>query len=82
VLAVSVLALQSRLLPRWLAWFGLFVAAASLVSVVGVGAGYTPFLVAFFVGLFGFPLWLLAVAIVLGFHALRQASDASVPSTA
>jgi hypothetical protein len=71
VLAVSVLALQSRLLPRWLAWFGLVVAAASLVSVVGVGTGAVPFLVAFFVGLFGFPLWLLAVAVVLGVRAVR-----------
>jgi hypothetical protein len=71
VLAVSAYALRTRFLPRWLAWFGLFVATASLVSIIGIGTAITPFLVAFFFGLFGFPLWLVALAAVLGARTLR-----------
>jgi hypothetical protein len=82
VLGVSLLALRSRLLPRWLAWFGLVIAAASLASIVGVGTGLTPFLVAFFVGLFGFPLWLLGVAVVLGVRALRPGRGATPTAAA
>jgi hypothetical protein len=72
VLAVSLLASRARSLPRWLVWLGLVVAAANLVGVLGAGSGFVPFLVAFFVGLFGFVLWMLSVAVVLLVHALRS----------
>jgi hypothetical protein len=75
LLAVSLLALQHRFLPRWLAWFGLVLAVACLVSVVGAGSGLTPLLVPFFVALFGFPVWLLAVGVVLGARSVRRTPE-------
>ncbi|WP_193312972.1 DUF4386 family protein [Georgenia subflava] len=60
VLAVSVLALRTRLLPRWLGYVGLVVAAASLVSVA---------VPAF--GLFAFGLWLPVLSVVLLVRAAR-----------
>jgi hypothetical protein len=63
LLAVSLLALQTRMLPRWLAWFGLVVAAASLVAVLAVAVPSAALAVVWFVGLFGFLLWTLVLGV-------------------
>jgi hypothetical protein len=51
VLATSLLGLRAKVVPRWLAWLGLLVAATMLVSFI-----FLPFLI--FLG------WLLVVSIV------------------
>ena len=61
--AFSLAARRGQLLPTWLVWVGLAIVAAGSVGMVGilaeVGALY-PF---WFVGLFGYFLWILAVSV-------------------
>jgi hypothetical protein len=52
VLAASLIAFRSSILPRWLGWFGLVVAAACVVGFLGVPMAL-------------FLIWIVAVAIVL-----------------
>ena len=71
LVAVSLLALQVRLLPRWTGWFGLFVGAASLAALPVLAWPEGPIAVAWFVGLFGFLLWAAAVAVICGVRVIR-----------
>ena len=72
LLAVSLLALQTRMLPRWLGWFGLVVAAASLLAVLSTGFPNAVFTTAWFVGLFGFLLWVMTVGITCAVMGARR----------
>lgn len=74
ILAVSLLAFRTRFLPRWLATFGYFVAAASLICVIGPAWWVPPFGVAALIGLFGFGLWALLVSLVILARAARRPS--------
>jgi hypothetical protein len=65
ILAVSLLAFRTRFLPRWLAAFGLFVAAASLICLVGPAWWIAPFGIAALIGLFGFAIWVALVSVFL-----------------
>jgi hypothetical protein len=60
---VAIPALLGRLLPRALTWFGLFIAAAGVLSALGLIAPGLQFL--FPVVRFGGLLWLLVTAIML-----------------
>jgi Domain of unknown function (DUF4386) len=71
ILAISLLTLQTRFLPRWIAWFGLLIAAASLLCVVGAAWWITPFGIAAMIGLFGFPVWLMLVGATLTIRGSR-----------
>jgi hypothetical protein len=70
ILAVSLLAVRTHLLPRWIAWFGFIIAGASLVCVLGPAWWIPPFGVAALIGLFGFIIWL---ALVSGTLVIRGA---------
>lgn len=72
VLAVSMLLIRTRLVPRWVGHLGLVVAAASLVSVLGMGWDVVALSIAWFVGLFGFVLWLLCLALSALVRGLRR----------
>jgi hypothetical protein len=71
VAGVSLAALRTRFLPRWLGYAGLVVAAASLLGILGIALFFLPGIVAWFAGLFGFVLWTAAVTGTLGLRALR-----------
>jgi hypothetical protein len=78
LLAVSLVVLRTRMLPRWTGWFGLVVAAASLLAVVAMPAPSAVGSVTWFVGLFGFVLWLLVVGVTSLVQALRRPRQARV----
>jgi hypothetical protein len=70
MLAVSLVALRTRFLPRWLGWFG------AVLGAMAIGGAFTftdnPVTGAlFYAGLFGFALWPLPVGIVLTVKAIR-----------
>jgi hypothetical protein len=70
ILAVSLLALPTRFLPRWLAIYGMATAAAALLGIFA--AWVTPALGAsLLIGLFAFYLWLLLLSVVLLVPAFR-----------
>lgn len=68
--AVGLLAVRTRFLPRWTAYFGLFVAAASLLAMIGPAWWVAPFGIAALIGLFGFVVWFLLAGAVLVVRAL------------
>jgi hypothetical protein len=72
LLAVSAAALGGRLLPRWIAWFGVVIAAASLVCVIGPAWWIAPFGIASMIGLFGFLVWTALAAVTLTVRGLRS----------
>ena len=73
ILAVSLLAIPTRFLPRWLAIYGIATAAAALIGILAAWA--TPALGASeLIGLFGFYVWLLLLSIVLLVRAFRMSS--------
>lgn len=63
--AASLAAIRSGAFPRWIGGVGLVIAAAALISLVGAVWTPAPVTVLFFVGLFGFVLWNLAVGVAL-----------------
>ena len=71
LVAVALLTLRTRMLPRWTGWFAMFVGGASLVGVLSATWPVAPFVVAWFVGLFGFLLWTLVVTVTCGIRAVR-----------
>jgi hypothetical protein len=71
VLAVSLLAVRTRFLPRWLAYIGLATAFASLIAVLAVGP-LEVLSAAWFLGLIGFILWLLLLAALMVLRGLRS----------
>lgn len=73
-LAVGSFCLASRrgqLLPRWLTWAGLAVATAAVLGSVGILLAVDALYPAWFAGLFGYWLWVLAVAIASLVRARR-----------
>ena len=78
LLAVSLAGLRTRVLPRWLAWFGLLIAAASLICVAGPAWWITPFGVAAMIGLFGYLLWTGLAGVTLIVRASRMRTPVAV----
>jgi hypothetical protein len=71
ILAVSLLALRAHFLPRWITYFGLIIATASLICIIGPVWWIAPFGTAALIGLFGFLIWLMLVSATL----LREKRD-------
>ena len=61
--AFSLAARRGRLLPGWLVWVGLAIAAAGLVGMVGILGEVDALYPFWFVGLIGYFMWTLAVSI-------------------
>lgn len=64
VLTVSLLVLRTGLLPRWIAWIGFLLALVMFVPFIG-WAGL----------IFVFPLWLIAVALLLWMRPARVTGE-------
>ncbi|HQR25971.1 MAG TPA: hypothetical protein PLP61_02930 [Nocardioides sp.] len=69
---------HSEVLPAWLSWCGLSVAAAGAVGVVGVTLAVGPLANAWFIGLFGWTVWVPTVAILLLVRPLREVAGHEV----
>jgi hypothetical protein len=79
--ATSIAALRSGLFARWLATIGIVFAAGGAVGTVGITVAWQPLSFAWFVGIFGWWLWALAVSVTCGLR-LRQGAARSVAATA
>jgi len=75
ILAVSLLALRARFLPRWIAWFGLIIATASLICVIGPAWPMAPFGIAAMIGLYGFLIWLTLISATLLIRGAQTKRD-------
>jgi hypothetical protein len=71
VAAFSLAALRAAIVPRWLAWLGLAVAASGAVGTAGVAVASQPVSTAWFGGIFGWVVWTVAVGIALGVRWVR-----------
>ena len=63
VLAGSLAVVRYRILPRWIGWAGAGIGTAAAVGTVGVTLGVPALYPLWFVGLFGWLLWILAVGV-------------------
>jgi hypothetical protein len=73
VACFSLAARRGRLLPRWLAWGGLIIAAFGALGMVGILGEFGALYAFWFAGLFGYYLWILAASIAFLFR-LRAAA--------
>jgi hypothetical protein len=73
MLAISLLALRTRFVPRWIGFVGVVIGGVSLLATPAAWA-VPIFGAAVLVGLFGFYLWLLLLSVALGVAALRRPS--------
>jgi hypothetical protein len=69
IFAFSFVVLGSRVLPRWLGWFGILAAAAALVSII-------------FFTIFVWLLWVAAASVVLFLHHRKAAPLDARPAAA
>jgi hypothetical protein len=72
--ATSIAALRTGILPRWIAWAGLVFATGGIAGTVGITIASEPVSWAWFVGIFGWFVWVLAVAIASALRARGTAS--------
>ena len=70
----SVAALRGGLLPRWLSWAGLGFSGAGVLGTVGILAVVDVLYTFWFVALFGYWFWILAVAITFLIRLRRTRS--------
>lgn len=71
----SLASLRGHLLPRWLSWAGVVVAAAGVLGSVGILLAVDALYPAWFVGLFGYWFWVLAVAVTSLVRVRRSRGD-------
>jgi hypothetical protein len=71
ITAFSIAALQSALLPRWLAWLGIAVGAAGALGTLGITLAAGPLYWFWFGGLFGWALWILLVSVTFALRWCR-----------
>jgi hypothetical protein len=74
VASVSLAAIRTRFMPRWIGHVGLVVAAGCAVSLAGIAWVNPVSTTGFFVGLLGFFLWTLMTAVALCVRGLRRTS--------
>lgn len=71
LLAVSMVALRTRFLPRWIGWLGIVLGAMAVGATFSVVPNPVTGAL-FYAGLFGFALWPLPVGIALTVKAIRE----------
>jgi hypothetical protein len=72
--ATSIAALRTGLFPRWLGWTGLVIAAGGAVGTAGITIAWGPLSTVWFVGIFGWWAWCLALAMTCGLRLRRAAA--------
>jgi hypothetical protein len=74
----SLASLRADLLPRWLSWLGLTVAAAGALGSIGILLAVDALYPAWFGGLFGFWFWVLAAAVTFLLRSRRLRDRAAL----
>jgi hypothetical protein len=64
--ATSIAALRTRLFARWLGWLGLILATGGAIGTIGITTASSPLANIWFLGIFGWWLWALIVAVTCG----------------
>ncbi len=70
--ATSIAALRTHLFPRWLAWLGLVFATAGAAGTTGITAAWKPLSQVWLLGIFGWFLWTLMIAVTCGLQLRRR----------
>ncbi len=76
--ATSIAALRTGLLSRWIAWLGLVLAVGGAIGTLGIAIAWVPLSYVWFVGIFGWWIWILIVAISCARQARRSKSRSPV----
>ena len=69
--ATSIAVLRTGLFARWLGWLGLVFAIGGVIGTVGLTIAWGPLSNVWFLGIFGWWLWALIVAVTCGIRARR-----------
>ncbi len=69
--ATSIAALRSGLFARWLGWLGLILATGGAVGTVGITLAWRPLSMVWFIGIFGWWVWALTIAVTCGLRRRR-----------
>jgi hypothetical protein len=77
MVAFSIAALRTGLVPRWLCWLGLAVGTAGALGTAGLTVAWKPLALPWFGGLFGWMLWTLMVGLVLGLRRYRMSRNSA-----
>lgn len=80
--AASIAALRTGLFARWLGWLGLVFATGGVVGTIGITLAWKPLAVVWFLGIFGWWLWVLIVAVTCGVRFRRRDARAAIEPTA
>ena len=78
--AASIAILQARFVARWLGWLGVAFAAGGAIGKIGVMAAVRGLADVWFVGIFGWWLWVLAVAVGCMVRLRRSRRASTVPA--
>ena len=73
--AASIAILRTHLVARWVGWLGVICAAGGLLGTLGIATAWVPLADIWFLGLFGWWLWILIVAVSCALrlrHARRR----------
>ncbi len=66
IAATSIAALRTGLFARWQGWLGLVIAAGGAIGTVGITSAWSPLSQVWFIGIFGWWLWVLIIAVSCG----------------
>ena len=86
IAATSIATLRTGLLARWQGWLGLVIAAGGTLGTAGITMAWSPLSQVWFIGIFGWWLWVLIVAASCGLRLRRntfgKTPDRPRPATA
>ena len=80
--AASIAALRTGLLARWMGWFGLILAAGGAVGTIGITVAWKPLAGVWFIGIFGWWIWTLMIAITCGLGLRRSGARIELETAA
>ena len=73
IAATSIAVLRTGLFARWQGWLGLVIAAGGALGTAGITSAWSPLSQVWFIGIFGWWLWVLIVAAGCGLRLWRNA---------